>query len=166
MSGILCSSPVLTMFDSSKGSITNRYDCAKEHFKNNFKTTAEVALVAGGAGLLAAKKPKVVIVAGTKIASACGKFISKSPKALDLFRKAASKFRGVKLNRLGLLVAAGAALGIILKGVFKSGQIDQKYTDSAKIESETKNIVLEKPRKCTPEDIREYYENGGRGIYA
>ena len=43
----------------------------------------------------------------------------------------------------GIALFGGALVHLIAKSSYKSGQIDQKYTDAAKIESQTKNVILE-----------------------
>ena len=49
-----------------------------------------------------------------------------------------------KAGVVGLSIAAGFyAIDTLMTWANKKGKIDQKYEDAAKIESQTKNIVLE-----------------------
>lgn len=135
-------SPLYTMVDKSKGSFTNRAECAKEHFKNNLAMNTKVAVLAGGSVLAVAAKPKLV----TKVATKIGELLAKVP----LFKKVISN--PTKAGKIGLVAAVGLSLlHVIQKHTYKAGQIDQKYTDAAKIESQTKNIILEQQKLCAEE---------------
>lgn len=132
-------SPVYTMVDKSKGSFTNRAECAKEHFKNNLAMNTKIAILGGGSVLAAATKPKLV----TKVATKLGELVSKLPGLKNVISNPA------KVGKYGLAAAIGLGLvHVIQKHTYKAGQIDQKYTDAAKIESQTKNIVLEDEKQC------------------
>ena len=127
--------PMYTMVDSSKGSMTNRVQCAKEHLKNKWETNIKTGLVTSGVAYGLIKKPTFL----KYIATGLGTILTKVPFLKN------SISNPTKAGKIGLLVAAGAyVLNTILKGVYKAGQIDQKYTDAAKIESQTKNVILEK----------------------
>ena len=131
MSSISMTSPVLTFVDPTKGSMTNRAECAKEHFKNNLSANLKASLLG-----VVVVKPSIATKLGTgisKLASATGlgKFatkVAKNPKAFGV---------------AGLAIAGGMALlKLVQDHAYKAGQIDQKYTDSAAIESQTKNVIL------------------------
>lgn len=129
------------MFDSSKGSMTNRYQCAKEHFKNNFSAALSGAAIgaAGCAGIIVAKKqPKIYL----KVADKLGKLLGKSNTIAKHIPDALKRGK-VGLAVAGAIALTGALINAIASHSYKSGQIDQKYTDAAKIESQTKNLVLE-----------------------
>lgn len=135
MSSIAMTSPVLTFVDSTKGSMTNRAQCAKEHFKNNLDRDLKASLIGVGAGVVAIKP---------SIATKLGKGISKLAKASGLGKIAAKIAKNPKAYGVaGLAVAGGLALlKLVQDHAYKAGQIDQKYTDSAAIESQTKNVIL------------------------
>lgn len=163
MSGIYLASPFGAMIDPSKGSLTNRGQCAKEHLKNNLGYYSSIGL-AGAAGTYAAiKKPKILVKSATKIGNLTAKLLNK----LGGKNMAANIMKNpTKFGKYSLLLAGAVwALTRLENFIYKKGQIDQKYTDSAAIESQTKNIILDGPRKkCTPEEIKEFYRNGGRGV--
>lgn len=144
-----------TMADKNKGSLTNRYQCAQEHFKNDLNLTLKeyaAATAAGGAvfataaknGTKAAKfvetvftKPVGMLIKTgmSKLAKATGA----SPEVLTKF----TKLNPAKLGAAGIFVAAGLSIiGALISHANKRGKIDQKYDDAAKIESQTKNVVL------------------------
>lgn len=141
MTSIYFATPGCAMFDSSKGSMTNRYQCAKEHFKNNLSATVSGAAIgaAGAAGVIVAKKqPKIYL----KVADKLGKLLGKSDKIAKHIPDALKRGK-VGLAVAGAIALVGATLHAITSYSYKSGQIDQKYTDAAKLESQTKNLVLE-----------------------
>lgn len=135
MSSIAMTSPVLTFVDPTKGSMTNRAECAKEHFKNNLSTNLKAGLIGVGAG---------VVVVKPSIATKLGTGISKLAKATGLGKFAAKVAKNPKaFGVAGLAIAGGMALlKLVQDHAYKAGQIDQKYTDSAAIESQTKNVIL------------------------
>ncbi len=146
-------SPVYTMVDKSKGSFTNRAQCAKEHFKNNLAMNTKVAVLAGGSIAAAAIKPNLV----TKAATGLGNLLSKVPLLKDVIKNP------TKTGKIGLAATLGLALvHVIQKHTYKAGQIDQKYTDAAKIESQTKNIILEQQKLCAADDGQ---TKGRKGLY-
>lgn len=155
MTSMYLASPAYTMVDKSKGSMTNRYECAKEHFKNNFSANLKgLGLgVATGAGIVVAKKqPKVYLSLAKKLGELLGKSKTITKHLPDVMKR----------GKVGLAVAAGVALltaatHITAKHSYKAGQIDQKYTDAAKIESQTKNIILEQIAAAKNEDARGFY---------
>ncbi len=135
------------MLDRSKGSMTNRAQCAKEHFKNDMKTGLKLWAV-GGAGVgtvyavgNSAKAAKAVKTGATCLGKALGQLATKL---------GASKFgakilaHAPKAGVTAIAIAAGAyVLDTIVSYANKAGRIDQKYEDSAKIEETTKNVVLD-----------------------
>ncbi len=133
-------SPAYTMFDSTKGSMTNRFECAKEHFKNNLSLIPATTITGAAAGVAIAA-PKFA----TKVGAKATGLVAKALKAVGAKGWAAKLMKNPgKYGLIGLGVAAGLWLvNSIQKHAYKSGQIDQKYTDAAAIESTTKNIVLD-----------------------
>ena len=141
-----------TMFDPKKGSMTNRAECAKEHFKNDFKYGMAIGLPTAGVVATAAVarlKPnssimKKITSYAAKAANGLGKLFGKvtskiAPKLSEKILKNPAKF-GV----IGLLAAGGVyVLNQVSKWANNAGRIDQKYEDAAKIEGTTKNVVLE-----------------------
>lgn len=145
--------------DSTKGSFGNRIDCAGEHLKNDATTYLRQAGVLGtvAAGTaLAVKNPgffkpqgpfskaasKVVhCVANHLPKSFNTKIVDGSNKLWSGFNKALKYMAANPKTALGATLVA-AATGIALnavsnKGAYKSGQIDQKYTDRAAIQKST-----------------------------
>lgn len=143
----------VTMIDSKKGSMTNRAECAKEHFKNDLKYGAAIAVPAAGvagAAVYAGLKPNTKVSKGLiniaqKTAKTIGNYLGKIIKKLGGKNIAEKILKNpTKFGAAGLVGAAG--LYVITKLVNwanNSGRIDQKYEDSAKIESTTKNVVLD-----------------------
>ena len=138
-----------TLTDNTKGSVGNRVDCAGAHIKNNFKSGLQYS--ATGAALMgtvyaAAKNPKAFDKAATKFTGFLSKNLvrlsnqlSKQPM-LKLFSKECSALASKMTNPNAILV--GAILGatalvtnyITRNHAYKAGQIDQKYTDKAKLQ--------------------------------
>lgn len=139
-----------TLADNKKGSLTNRHQAGVEHFKNDFKTG--VLLTAPAIGLVVAKETGTL----GKIAQGAGKVIF---KGVELFAKSVQKSKlgktlliaaekigknPKKAGAIGLAIAGGLYLSkVISRFSYNSGRIDQKYEDAAKIESQTKNVVLD-----------------------
>lgn len=141
MSSINSASPVVVMFDPTKGSLTNRAQCAKEHFKNNLNYNLQLGLAGAAGGIAIAKKPKILVKAATYLGELTSKLLGKlGGKGL-----AAKIMKNpTKFGKYGMIAAAGLwLLSKIQNHAYKSGQIDQKYTDSAAIEQQTKNVVLD-----------------------
>lgn len=139
---------VTTLFDKDKGSMTNRVECAKEHLKNDANLVAKLGLT-GGLGYVISKNPKifkpVVTTLGKGLMSIPKAILKllKSPKATSLAEKLA-KLNPTKVGIGGLVVAGGVYVAKALyKNILNKGKIEQKYDDAAKIESQTKNIVLD-----------------------
>lgn len=145
--GLATGHAAVTMLDASKGSLTNRAQCAKEHFKNDVQTGLKVATMgAGTVGVAYAVKhsPKAAKAAKTG-ATYLGKGIGKLATKLG-----ASKFgakilaNAPKAGVAAVAIAAGAyVLDALLNHANKAGRINQKYEDAAKIEGTTKNVVLD-----------------------
>ena len=148
--GVAIGHAAAIMLDRSKGSMTNRAQCAKEHFKNDMKTGLKIGTVGAGAvGVAyAAKHSPKVAKAVTYGAKTIGKAIGHSAKkvgAKDFATKLLKNPLGQK--RLGALAVGIAAGAYVLDTLFnyanKAGRINQKYEDAAKIEGTTKNVVLD-----------------------
>lgn len=140
-----------TLTDKSKGSLNNRVNCVAEHMKNDIKTGVPITVAGAAAGLVAYKKPgfavKIAKYIGQGIGKA-GKFISeKLFKGRGLGTGLLNKIlkNPTKAGAIGLLAAGGAwVLNKLLKHSYNAGQIDQKYTDAAILEGQSKNIILER----------------------
>ncbi len=151
-----------TLADSKKGSLTNRHQAAKEHFKNDLVLGTTIGIPAVAAGVVAATGKAGVVA--TKSGSVLSKTYSYLSKALATLGKtkigkflkldgAANCFKNIaseigknpkKYGAIGLAVFGGLYLiNRTAKYCNKAGRIDQKYEDAAKIESQTKNVVLE-----------------------
>jgi hypothetical protein len=143
------------MADSTKGSFTNKTQCTKEHIRNDVNAAMKLSVVGSGVAV-AALKPKfaekVAKFIGTAISNVSfevtnllgktkiknGSFAKNLAKISEKISKNATKTGTVGLAIAGIALAVSASI----KHAFKEGQIDQKYTDAAKIESQTKNIIL------------------------
>jgi hypothetical protein len=145
-----------TMTDSTKGSFTNRTQCTKEHIKNDCKATLKLGLVGGGVAATAINPSfteKVATYVGkvfAKIYSGAAKLVGMTKLkngSLAEYLTKVSEFTTKNAKKAGLvgLAATGVALvaSALVKHAYKEGQIDQKYTDAAKIEAKSKNIILE-----------------------
>lgn len=161
--GVVTGHYVATLLDPKKGSLTNRSQAAVEHFKNDAKFILTTALPTAGVVGLAVYKPKYVKKIAKFIGENGAKAISKLGTVLSKFKyspvkKAATFIKDIakvaakhplKAGLLGL-IAAGAIYVVsgIAKFNEKKGRIDQKYEDAAKIESQTKNVVLVEDKKA------------------
>lgn len=132
--------PVIsTMISKDKGSVGNRVDCAGSHVKNNVVTNLSALGVAGatiGAGKVVSKGvgTSQLAKAADFVLNAFSELLPKKPIIKTLGNRLSSKTKA-----LGLVASAGAvALSYVTgKGIYKMGQIDQKYTDKA----QTQQIV-------------------------
>lgn len=148
--GLATGHAAVTMLDASKGSLINRAQCAKEHFKNDVQTGLKVATVgAGTVGIsYAAKHSSKVAKAVTYGATTIGKAIGHIAKKLGATEFATKLLKNpLGQKRLGIMavgITAGAyVLDTLLNHANKAGRINQKYEDAAKIEGTTKNVVLD-----------------------
>ncbi len=143
MSTINYAGPIAVMVDGTKGSLTNRAECAKEHFKNNLKANLNYALIGTTAGAAIAfpkQTNKVAAKVGTALGEVSGKMGSKiaNSKIAQTIIKHPAKAGKFAFLAVGL----GYLMNTIQKHAFKAGQIDQKYTDTAALESHSKKIIL------------------------
>ena len=135
--------PVISpAFSKDKGDFSNRMQCAGAQLANNAKTLLADTVVIGGAlgGIACASKNKGVAKGLAKITHSVANFI----KSRGGFG-AASKLKRLPLSiKAGLPIMAVAMplLGYIThKALYKMGQIDQKYSDKAKIYLHQKQII-------------------------
>ena len=80
-------SPLYTMVDSTKGSMTNRVECAAEHLKNNAKTTATICATNLGFGLAYSKG------GANWLARRIGDFIQKFPSLEKVIKNTVMKIK-------------------------------------------------------------------------
>lgn len=134
--------PVIgSMVSKDKGDFSNRTRCAGRQLANNASTMAQVAVVGGGAfaaGKLITKSAKAT-AAGVKVFD---KLISVLPKNANFVQKLMKLPGAAKVAALVALPALLLVGYIRDKHIYKMGQIDQNYTDKAKIEAETKKIYI------------------------
>lgn len=138
-----------TLTDKSKGSLNNRVNCVAEHVKNDFKTAVPITLAGGAAGIIAYKKPDIAVKAAKSLGELIGKAgkfvaekITKGGFGTGLLNKILKN--PTKAGAIGLIAAGGAwVLNKLFKHSYNAGQIDQKYTDAAILEGQSKNIILE-----------------------
>lgn len=134
-----------TLFDKNKGSLTNRYENAKEHLKNDLIFGANA-----GAVVIAAKALKTT-KAGKMVATGAGKLVGMVLNgASKLINKCSSSLGKKILKNPTKAGVIGIAAALYLNGLYafykfanNKGKIDQKYEDAAKIETTTKNVVLD-----------------------
>lgn len=141
----VCGPVIGSLVATDKGDVSNRTKCAGAQIVNNAKTMGQAALVGGGlyaAARTFKKAPNSKVVhAGAKVFNKIIDVIKlpKSNRFVDKLLKmpnSAKAFGLVALPALMLLNYIGA------KHLYKMGQIDQKYTDQAKIEENTKKNIL------------------------
>lgn len=154
------------LVSKDKGSMGNRMDCAGAQIKNNLSTAVQTGLVTGAAvGTIkySDKMPKALNkvakffdTAVKKFAEANymytekivrnapgrvnGKFVSRGGKIVKEFSPSIQKLlKASSKTKFGLAVAA-ITLPILTfigaKGIYKMGQIDQKYTDKAQVQKQ------------------------------
>ncbi|MBR1424906.1 hypothetical protein IJ579_05030 [bacterium] len=155
--------PVLSpVVAKDKGDVSNRAKCAGSQFKNNLSTLAQDTVVIGaGAGTLKAAKEmprlrRFFVRTFDKIVKWNAPIRKRFVELTGEYGTKFSTFeltRGAKAEKLLKLpgmakVAALVALPVIAgisyigtKHIYKMGQIDQKYTDKAKLEQHNKEIV-------------------------
>ena len=136
------SSPIGAMVAKDKGDFSNRVKCAGEQALNNFKHNAmNTALIVGGA--VATKKVLNNADATAKAVRLFDKGAQFVNKFAPAVAKKLAKIPG-KFKVIGLIAApiAAAVTYITSKALYKCGQIDQKYTDRAKIEAATNKTLL------------------------
>jgi len=136
------SSPIGTMVARDKGDFSNRVKCAGEQAMNNLKfNTANLALI-GGSGYGAyriLKSPN----ATSKVVKVFDKGVSviakKAPNIAQKLSNMPSKFKVLGLIAAPVLLGVGY---LCQRWAYNAGQIDQKYTDKAKIEEATNKNIL------------------------
>ena len=142
--------PVSALTDKNKGDMGNRMACAAELTGNNIQTGVKLAAVGAASGAAigvmhnSALSARVSAVAKDAIALV-KKHTPDSVKQLakDLVSRLPENFRNIAKNGLeslkknklvALIIAAGTVItGIVGKGMFKAGRIEQKYEDRAAI---------------------------------
>ena len=130
--------PVISsMVTSDKGDFSNRTKCAGAQLKNNLTTglTSGAVGVAAGTGILyASKNPRRLV----KIAQAFDKIAKKIlPKNVNL-KKLNNRSKVAMAIGLPLMVISSFISG---RHLYKMGQIDQKYSDQAKLKEHQNNIL-------------------------
>lgn len=141
---------VATLFDNNKGSLTNRSESAKEHLKNDLIFGAQVGAIGIAAKTLNHTK------AGKIVATGLGKLMGKTVNGIShLVKKCGSSLGDKLLKNPTKAGALGIATALLLNGMYafykfanNKGKIDQKYEDAAKIESTTKNVILEEDKSA------------------
>lgn len=136
-------SPVISpLVSKDKGDVSNRFNCAGSQLANNAKVVLADTVVLGGVASCAkaVQKDKKFAKAMAKCTQSFANFLNKHG-----FNGIGSKLKRIpiKTKALAPIVAlASLAVGYITSnGLYKMGQIDQKYTDKAKIEAHQKQII-------------------------
>lgn len=130
--------PVISsMVTSDKGDFSNRTKCAGAQLKNSLTaglTSVAVGVAAGTGIRYAAKNPRRLV----KIAQAFDKIAKKIlPKDVNL-KKIGNKSKVAMAIGLPLMAISSF---ISSRYLYKMGQIDQKYTDKAKVEKHQKDVL-------------------------
>ena len=141
--------PVISsLVSKDKGDLSNRLSCAGEQLKNNVKTLAADTVVVGGtAAGIAATKNKGIAKFLAKPLEFVGNQLSKltKTKVPTVLSKIGNKIKNMptRYKAIALVVAAGlGALSYIgQKHLYQAGQIDQKYTDKAKLNAKTNEAL-------------------------
>ena len=127
------------MVSKDKGDFSNRLNCEGEQLKNNKITVAKSVGVGGGTllGIREAQKGGKFGKVMQKLTNKC-LYFAKDKGILKNTKRIPGKFKAAApIALLGTLV-----LGYIMqKTLYKMGQIDQKYTDIAKIEAKQKDVL-------------------------
>lgn len=135
--------------NNPNANLSERFGNTKEQLTNAVKTNLKTtgATLAIGAGTVAAAKSKsankVVSSLMSKVANS-ETFKKLAPKATELIKKAATKFKNLP-GSAKVLAAAGTALAgitayqISKDGAYKSGEINQKYTDRIELRKKFEN---------------------------
>lgn len=137
--------PVISSFGAKdKGDLSNRVKCAGAQAANNLSAAAQTVLVAGGAfgaAKYVSKSPQRI----SKLANLFDKGIKalKLPQSNTFVQKLLNAPGKGKAAAILILPAVAAINFITGKHLYKMGQIDQKYTDRAKLEAHyEKNILV------------------------
>lgn len=142
---VVCGPVIGSLVAKDKGDASNRTKCAGAQLVNNAKTMGQTALVGGGVYAAArtfAKAPNSKVVqTGAKVFNKIIDVI-KLPKSSTFVNKLLTMPGYAKAFALIALPALLAVDYIRSKHLYKMGQIDQKYTDQAKIEENTKKNIL------------------------
>lgn len=165
MLGVAIPHYVQTLTDTNKGSLTNRHQAAKEHFKNDLKFGYSIAIPTAAVTVAAMARPglitKVATKSGTMAAKVLDKIATILPKKVTSLKDGITKLANTimknpkKAGLIGLgIVGVSYLLNRGAKYANKAGRIDQKYEDAAKIESQTKNVVLEGKNEKAVETIK------------
>ena len=144
---------VSSMVAKDKGDISNRAQCAKDQLVNNVKTlAADTVVLSGAAGVtaLAGKKPTKFAALFDKLNKKLAKWTPKNKigeSYKNAFKKIASKCKNPKAKAAALVATFVAlpAMGLISyinhRHSYREGQIDQKYTDKARLEKQGRNLI-------------------------
>ncbi len=142
-----------SMLSKDKGDFSNRAQCAGAQIGNTVKTAAQDAVVIGGmvAGGKAIQKSKGFTNGINKMLTSVLKPFKNNSKlnivVTEFKTKVAPKLKSLSAPQLRAAAVIGGlgalALGYIHnKHIYKMGQIDQKYTDKAKIENHSAKNTL------------------------
>lgn len=142
--------PVYSLVEPGKGDISNRVNCAGAQLVNNLKTAAEEVVIIGGtiAGARAAVKSNTFVKVMNNIFNSTKKVLlgKNSSKASAIIVELLNKLKNLPAaNKKALfmtLVLGELGLSFVgMKRSFKSGQIDQKYTDKAKLKQAANQAI-------------------------
>lgn len=136
--GYTVSPTIYPMVAKDKGDISNRAKCAGEQFTNGVKGALAAAAVYGagaGAGYVAMKKPGIT----SKIAAGITKVLKKLPNNKFVQKLVDASPKAKVLGVIGAITSVALSY-VAGKTLFKTGQIDQKYTDRATWENQVKKI--------------------------
>ncbi|MBQ7450875.1 hypothetical protein IJS77_05595 [bacterium] len=129
---------ITPLFSSEKGDMSNRLNCAGAQIKNNIKALAEDTVVIGGtvaAGYAAKKIPGLA-----KVLAAPVQWFADGVKAIcskPFFQKVGNFISGMSKTNKAIALISLIGLSTLAyvgrKHAYKAGQIDQLYTDRAKL---------------------------------
>lgn len=139
-----------SMLSKDKGDISNKMSCATKQGVNNLKFSGGAVLTLGTTGglmYLAAKKPNEIGKPFAMLTDGVTKLCDKLFKKVKFENgdKLIGKLKSLspKAKALGAIAAIGlpAFAYIRNKWIYKMGQIDQHYTDKAKLEKHSNAIL-------------------------
>lgn len=138
-----------SLIDNPNANLSERLGNTKEQMTNAVKTNLKTAgaTLAIGAGTAAAVKSKSANKAVSNLMSKVANsetFKELAPKATEALKKAATKFKNLPGSAKLLTVAGAAIAGITAyqinnDGAYKSGEINQKYSDKIELRKKFEN---------------------------
>lgn len=139
--------PVIgTMVSNDKGDLSNRAKCAGAHLKNNATTAAQAVLLTGACGAAGAVGYRHSTPIARFVDKGVDTIIKKGKLDYTPIKQFAQRIKSLP-PKAKVLAAIGLPFVIGLsyirdKYLYQAGQIDQKYTDMAKIKEDKEKVFV------------------------